>query len=59
MKTETEKQAINWIDKVVKERGIKETINLLRYNIMCNQYFRESNNWITAAWNRLNELNPS
>ena len=52
-------EAKNWIDKVVKERGIKETRNLLHYNVTRNQYFKQSNIWITAAWERLNELTPS
>jgi hypothetical protein len=56
---QTEISAKNWIDKVVKERGVKECRNLLTYNVTKNQYFRESNNWITAAWERLNQLNPS
>jgi hypothetical protein len=56
---QTEITAKNWVDKVVKERGIKEAINLLTYNLTRNQYFRESNNWVTCAWNILNELNPS
>jgi hypothetical protein len=57
--TQLEITARTWIEKVVAERGIKETKNLLHYNVTKNPYFRESNHWITAAWNRLNELNPS
>lgn len=56
---QTKLNAKKWVDKVVKERGIKEAINLLNYNVTRNQYFRESNFWITEAWKRLNELNPS
>ena len=58
-KDNTTISAYKWIDMVVKERGIKQAEQLLKYNLKSNQYFKASNYWVTAAWNRLNELNPS
>ena len=57
--TQTQIDATNWINNVVKERGIKATRQLLYYNVTKNQYFNQSIHWITQAWARLNELDPS
>jgi len=59
MKTVTEQTAQNWIDLIVKERGVKQARQLLAYNVTKNQHFNQSNQWITAAWQRLNEMQPS
>lgn len=56
MTDQTKINAINWINKLVKERGIKQTRQLMTYNVSKNPYFRESNHWITMAWHRINEL---
>ena len=56
---QTQQSAIKWINTVIAERGIKQTHQLLIYNLTKNPYFRESNEWITAAWARLSELNNS
>jgi hypothetical protein len=57
--TQTETSARQWVNQVVSERGQKATYNLMVYNVTQNQYFKQSNQWIEAAWKAINELNPS
>jgi hypothetical protein len=48
--------ATNWIDKIIKERGIEQARQLMTYNVSKNPYFRESNYYITIVWQRINEI---
>jgi hypothetical protein len=57
--TQTELTAINWIDSIIAERGIKEATQLMVYNVTKNRYFRMSNIEIETIWSRINEINPS
>ena len=59
--TQTEISARKWVDSLVSEYGLKKAIELMRYNMSGkNEYFtRVSNDFVTYAWQRFNELNPS
>ena len=48
-----------WIDKIISERGIKQTRQLLTYNLTKNSYFKESNLWIESAWQRIKDIENS
>ena len=51
--------AIIWINRMVAEVGVKETRKILLFNVTKSEYFHQSIHWITSAWERLNEINPS
>lgn len=57
---QTEINARKWVDSLVNEYGLKKAIQLMRYNTAGkNEYFKVSNDFVTYAWQRFNELNPS
>ena len=56
---QTEITATNWIDRVIKERGIKQARQIMTYNITKNPFFHESICYINAVWKRINEIEDS
>jgi len=57
---QTQTTARLWVDRVVNEYGLKIAIQLMTYNVSGkNPHFKESNDFVTYAWQRFNELNPS
>jgi len=59
MANKTELSAKKWVDDLIKEYGYNEAYQRMKYNVSGkNPYFRESAIWVTAAWQRFNELDP-
>ena len=52
-KNQTEENAKNWLNQLIKEKDIKETINTIRYNLQGkNPYYRFNNiydEWLIKA----------
>jgi hypothetical protein len=59
MTDQTKISAINWVDTLVKERGIEQARQIMTYNVTKNAHFRESNHWITMVWHRINQIEDS
>ena len=56
----TEISARKWVDNLVNEYGDREAYMRMKYNVSGkNPYFNESAIWVTAAWQRFNELKHS
>ena len=57
---QTEISAKKWVDTLVEEYGYDQALQRMRYNVSGkNPYFRESNSWVTYAWQRFNEIDPN
>ena len=56
--TQIQIDANNWIDSIVKERGLKQAKQMLTYNVNHNPHFNHCYKWVSFAWERIDRLTP-